>query len=220
MTDLKKKAYKPGDVPINEITFCRMRDQLKGGRIVPVSRDDRPIYLSFIALAPWGIKRWIKNPNSAFTIGLSFRGMEEDKELGDVFRFMNEFSNAAISQAVKQSKEWFRGKKLTRSQVTAMWHHPVRYSFDKEGNRLDFPPIVRAKLQEETQAFIEDQCVILKADNYDEHVFNGTRVKVVIQMMPLWFQPGNHRFGLSFRLKQVRILPRIRHWDRPLFADE
>jgi hypothetical protein len=108
---------------------------------------------------PNGIKRWRKkdavdNKEDSFELELSFgTGDSNDKNANEIREFhekLQGFDTIVKQQILKCSKEWLGKAKISMDSIEEAFYAPsVRVAMDKDGNLLDYPSRVRAKLDRE-----------------------------------------------------------------------
>jgi hypothetical protein len=141
-----------------------------------------------------------------YSVNLSFRGADKRPELNQFLDVMTQLDEFMIEEGVKNSVSWFKGK-LGKDVVKAFYTPCVKYSKDKEGNVLDYPPNLKVKLRKVNNEF-ETKFYDLKGTPYrnippEELLVKGVQVTAIIQCTGVWF--AGSKFGLTWRAKQIAI---------------
>ena len=156
--------------------------------------------------SPFGLNVADKYGPPEYSVGLSFRGHEQNtevKQFMDAIAFIDEFM---INEGVKNSKAWFKDT-LVREVVKAFYTPTLKYSKDKEGNVLDYPPTIRLKLRkfgEEFEAkFYDNDGTPHKDVPIEDLLVKGAQMTAIIECAGIWF--SGSKYGLTWRAKQIAV---------------
>ena len=156
--------------------------------------------------SPFGLNVADKYGPPEYSVGLSFRGHEQNtevKQFMDAIAFIDEFM---INEGVKNSKAWFKDT-LGREVVKAFYTPTLKYSKDKEGNVLDYPPTIRLKLRkfgEEFEAkFYDNDGTPHKDVPIEDLLVKGAQMTAIIECAGIWF--SGSKYGLTWRAKQIAV---------------
>jgi hypothetical protein len=132
---------------------------------------------------PNGIKRWRKkdavdNKDDSFEMELSFGGEDkEDKNSVEIKEFHNKlegFDSLVKNAIMSKSKEWLGKPKVSMETIEDAYYAPsVKIPTDKDGNVLDYPSRVRAKLDREREG---------DSDNFTGRFLSNKRFKTPVLM--------------------------------------
>ena len=156
--------------------------------------------------SPFGLNVADKYGPPEYSVGLSFRGHEQNtevKQFMDAIAFIDEFM---INEGVKNSKAWFKDT-LGREVVKAFYTPTLKYSKDKEGNVLDYPPTIRLKLRkfgDEFEAkFYDNDGTAHKDVPIEDLLVKGAQMTAIIECAGIWF--SGSKYGLTWRAKQIAV---------------
>lgn len=146
---------------------------------------------------PFGLNVYDKGEYPKYSVELSFRGMDNDKNLSKFHDNLKAFDEELIDQGVKNSMAWFKKKTAKRDVIHAMFNPQVKVPTDKEtGEELtQYPNRLRLKIPFKDENY--DCELVDKEGNKIESELNrvfvrGTRVKAIIQCVGLWISSGNY----------------------------
>lgn len=156
--------------------------------------------------SPFGLNVADKYGPPEYSVGLSFRGHEQNtevKQFMDAISFIDEFM---INEGVKNSKVWFKDT-LGREVIKAFYTPTLKYSKDKDGNVLDYPPTIRLKLRKfgedfETK-FYDNDGTLHKDVPVEDLLVKGAQMTAIIECAGIWF--SGSKYGLTWRAKQIAL---------------
>ena len=156
--------------------------------------------------SPFGLNVADKYGPPEYSVGLSFRGHEQNtevKQFMDAISFIDEFM---IKEGVKNSKAWFKDN-LGHEVVKAFYTPTLKYSKDKDGNVLDYPPTIRLKLrkfgEEFETKFYDNDGTPHKDVPIEDLLVKGSQMTAIIECAGIWF--AGSKYGLTWRAKQIAI---------------
>jgi len=111
-----------------------------------------------------------------------------------------------LNEGVKNSKSWFKAD-LSRDVVKAFYTPTVKYSKDKEGNVLSYPPNLKLKLPKNNDEF-ETKFYDVNGTPYkgvpvEDLLAKGVQVTAIMECTGVWF--AGSKFGLTWKAKQIAI---------------
>jgi hypothetical protein len=156
--------------------------------------------------SPFGLNVADKYGPPEYSVGLSFRGHDQNtevKQFMDTISFIDEFM---INEGVKNSKAWFKDT-LGYEVIKAFYTPTLKYSKDKDGNVLDYPPTIRLKLRKfgdefETK-FYDNDGTPHKGVPVEDLLVKGAQMTAIIECAGIWF--AGSKYGLTWRAKQIAI---------------
>jgi len=148
------------NLDLNKISFSDVKTDNNGRKMVYVNYNGGKIMVQTPKMyVPNGIKRWRKkdaadNKDDSFELELSFGGEDnEDKNSLEIREFhskLERFDSLVKNTIMSKSKEWLGKPKVSMETVEDAYYTPsVKIPTDKDGNILDYPSRVRAKLDRE-----------------------------------------------------------------------
>jgi hypothetical protein len=168
---------------------------------------ERLIMQTAVAMSvPFGLNVADKYGPAEYSVEVSFRGHEQRPEVKEFMEVISSIDEALINEGVKNSKTWFKGD-LGRDVVKAFYTPSLKYSKDKEGNVLSYPPNLKLKLRKINNDF-ETKFYDLNGNPYkgipvEDLLVKGVQVTAIIECAGVWF--AGSKFGLTWRAKQIAI---------------
>jgi len=155
---------------------------------------------------PFGLNVADKFGPAEYSVELSFRGNEQRPEIKEFMDVIAQIDEQMLSEGVKNSKSWFKGD-LGRDVVKAFYTPSLKYSKDKEGNVLNYPPNLKLKLRKVNNDF-EAKFYDINGSPYkgipvEDLLVKGVQVTAIIECAGVWF--AGSKFGLTWRAKQIAI---------------
>lgn len=155
---------------------------------------------------PFGLNVADKFGPPEFSVDLSFRGVEQRAELKEFQDVISQIDEALISEGTKNAKTWFKAD-VGREVVKAFYTPSLKFSKDKEGNPLPYPPTIKLKLRKYDGQF-ETKFYDVNGKPYrdvplEELLVKGVQVTAIMECGGVWF--AGSKFGLTWRAKQIAI---------------
>ena len=155
---------------------------------------------------PFGLNVADKFGPPEFSVDLSFRGVEQRAELKEFQDVISQIDEALISEGTKNAKTWFKAD-VGREVVKAFYTTSLKFSKDKEGNPLPYPPTIKLKLRKYDGQF-ETKFYDVNGKPYrdvplEELLVKGVQVTAIMECGGVWF--AGSKFGLTWRAKQIAI---------------
>lgn len=207
---------KATNLDLNKVSFSDVKTDNHGRKMVYVNYNGGKIMVQTPKMyVPNGIKRWRKkdavdNKDDSFEMELSFGGEDkEDKNSLEIKEFHNklkEFDSLVKDNIMARSKEWLGKPKVSMETIEDAYYAPsVKIPVDKDGNILEYPSRVRAKLDRErdgddfTGRFLsnkrfktpvlmfdeEKKQLDLDENNFESVVPKGSQVVCVLELVYL-----------------------------------
>ena len=168
---------------------------------------ERLVMQTAVAMSlPFGLNIADKFGPAEYSVELSFRGNEQRPEIKEFMDVIAQIDEAMLAEGVKNSKSWFKGD-LGRDVVKAFYTPSLKYSKDKEGNVLNYPPNLKLKLRKVNNDF-ETKFYDINGNPYkgipvEDLLVKGVQVTAIIECAGVWF--AGSKFGLTWRAKQIAI---------------
>lgn len=168
---------------------------------------ERLVMQTAVAMSvPFGLNVADKFGPAEYSVELSFRGNEQRPEIKEFMDVIANIDEKLLEEGVKNSKSWFKSD-LSRDVVKAFYTPSLKYSKDKEGNVLSYPPNIKLKLRKINNDF-ESKFYDLNGNPYkgipvEDLLVKGVQVTAIIECAGVWF--AGSKFGLTWRAKQIAI---------------
>ena len=155
---------------------------------------------------PFGLNVADKFGPPEYSVDLSFRGFEQRSELKEFMDVMSQLDEAMISEGTKNARAWFK-MDGNREVIKAFYTPCLKYSKDKEGNPLPYPPTIKLKLRKYDNQ-IETKFYDVNGKPYrdvpiEELLVKGVQVTAIMECGGVWF--AGAKYGLTWRAKQIAI---------------
>ena len=147
---------------------------------------------------------WDKDEtNTKFTIEMSFKGEESNEHLSAFRAMLTSIDEEVLGKAQERSMEWFK-KTMTRETCEFMYSTVV-----KQPNDPAYAPTFKVTLYKRNDkfdfnAFDENK---EKTEINDPHKLKGCHAMALIQCTGVWM--AGAKFGTTWKLKQIRIFPKV-----------
>jgi hypothetical protein len=157
--------------------------------------------------SPFGLNAFQNQQGTnEYSVDLSFRGQEQRPELQEFKAVLEQLDELMINEGVKNSKAWFKAD-LNKEVIKAFYTPTLKYSKDKEGNVLSYPPNIKVKLPKRNGEF-DTKFYDLNGTPYkgvpiEDLLVKGIQVTAIIECGGVWF--AGSKFGLTWRAKQIAI---------------
>ena len=156
--------------------------------------------------APFGLNVADKFGPPEYSVNLSFRGQEQNPEIKQFMDAIAAIDDYMINEGVRNSKAWFKDT-LGREVVKAFYTSSLKYSKDKDGNVLDYPPTIRLKLrkfgEEFETKFYDNDGTPHKGIPVEDLLVKGVQMTAIIECAGVWF--SGSKYGLTWRAKQFAL---------------
>ena len=168
---------------------------------------ERLVMQTAVAMStPFGLNTFQSQNGLEYSLDLSFRGHDNRPELQEFKRVLEQMDALMIEEGVKNSKTWFKAD-LNKEVIKAFYTPSLKYSKDKEGNVLSYPPNIKVKLPKRNGEF-DTKFYDLNGTPYkgipiEDLLVKGIQVTAIIECGGVWF--AGSKFGLTWRAKQIAI---------------
>jgi hypothetical protein len=168
---------------------------------------ERLVMQTAVAMSvPFGLNVADKYGPAEYSVEVSFRGNEQRPEIKEFMNVIEQIDETLLVEGVKNSKSWFKGD-LSRDVVKAFYTPSLKFSKDKEGNVLNYPPNLKLKLRKVNNEF-ETKFYDINGNPYkgipvEDLLVKGVQVTAIIECAGVWF--AGSKFGLTWRAKQIAI---------------
>jgi hypothetical protein len=222
-------VIKATNLDLSKITFSDVKTDNHGRKMVFVNYDGGKIMVQTPKMyVPNGLKRWRKkdatdNKDDSFEMELSFSGEDKNADIREFHTKMEQFDELVKKQIMAHSKEWLGKPKVSMELIENAFYSPsVRVPMDKEGNVLDYPSRVRAKLDRERKGddftgrflsykkpptpvlMFDDSKTLLEMneDNFESVVPKGSQVVAVLELVYLTITT---KVSAKWKLVQAKV---------------
>jgi len=155
---------------------------------------------------PFGLNAFQSQNGTEYSVDLSFRGIDNRPELQEFKKVLEQMDELMINEGVKNSKTWFKAD-LNKEVIKAFYTPTLKYSKDKEGNVLSYPPNIKVKLPKRNgewdTKFYDLNGTPFKGVPVEDMIVKGTQITAIIECGGVWF--AGSKFGLTWRAKQIAI---------------
>ena len=156
--------------------------------------------------SPFGLNSFQSQNGIEYSVDLSFRGIDNRPELQEFKKVLEQMDELMINEGVKNSKAWFKAD-LNKEVIKAFYTPSLKYSKDKEGNVLSYPPNIKVKLPKRNgewdTKFYDLNGTPFKGVPVEDMIVKGTQITAIIECGGVWF--AGSKFGLTWRAKQIAI---------------
>jgi hypothetical protein len=198
----------PSTLDTKRITISALRSLQSGAKSAYLNYGgERLVMQSAVSMSvPFGLNCADKYGPPTYSVELSFRGHEQRPEIKEFMEAMNALDEFMLNEGVKNSKSWFKAD-LSRDVVKAFYTPLVKYSMDKSGNVLSYPPNLKLKLpknNDEFEAkFYDVNGTPYKGVPVEDLLVKGVQVTAIMECTGVWF--AGSKFGLTWKAKQIAI---------------
>lgn len=198
----------PSTFDSKRITISALRSLQSGAKSAYLNYGgERLVMQSAVSMSvPFGLNCADKFGPPTYSVELSFRGHEQRPEIKQFMDTMNALDEFMVTEGVKNSKSWFKAD-LSRDVVKAFYTPLVKYSKDKEGNTLSYPPNIKLKLPKnngEFEAkFYDVNGTPYKGVPVEDLLVKGVQVTAIMECTGVWF--AGSKYGLTWKAKQIAI---------------
>jgi hypothetical protein len=198
----------PSSFNSKNITISALRTLQSGAKQAYLNYGgERLVMQTAVAMTvPFGLNVADKFGPPEYSVEVSFRGQDQRPEIKEFMNVMSQIDEVMLNEGVKNSKAWFKSD-LGRDVIKAFYTPSVKYSKDKDGNVLSYPPNLKLKLRKinndfETK-FYDINGTPYKGIPVEDLLQKGVQVTAIIECAGVWF--AGSKFGLTWRAKQIAI---------------
>jgi hypothetical protein len=155
---------------------------------------------------PFGLNVADQYGPAEYSVSLSFRGQDSRPEIKEFMDTIAKIDDLMITEGVKNSRSWFKSD-LKREVIEAFYTPSLKYSKDKDGNVLSYPPNLKLKLRKVNNEF-ETKFYDVNGSPYkgvpvEDLLVKNVQVTAIIECAGVWF--AGSKYGLTWRAKQIAI---------------
>lgn len=155
---------------------------------------------------PFGLNVADQYGPAEYSVSLSFRGQDSRPEIKEFMDTISKIDELMITEGVKNSRSWFKSD-LKREVIDAFYTPSLKYSKDKDGNVLSYPPNLKLKLRKVNNEF-ETKFYDVNGSPYkgipvEDLLVKNVQVTAIIECAGVWF--AGSKYGLTWRAKQIAI---------------
>jgi hypothetical protein len=205
---MSQSVVYPSSFNSKNITISAPRQLQSGAKQAYLNYGgERLVMQSAVAMSvPFGLNVADKFGPAEYSVEVSFRQSEQRPEIKEFMDVIAQIDEQMLVEGVKNSKSWFKGD-LGRDVVKAFYTPSLKYSKDKEGNILNYPPNLKLKLRKVNNDF-ETKFYDINGNPYkgipvEDLLVKGVQVTAIIECAGVWF--AGSKFGLTWRAKQIAI---------------
>jgi hypothetical protein len=166
---------------------------------------------------PWKMGVFTDGEFPKYSIDLSFKGMDDNKDLKEFHDKMKEVEQTIIDAGLENSVPWFKKKISSRDGVVEKFNPVIKESRDKETGEPDgkWPPSMKVKVprrdgvwefkvsnKDGTNYKINDT---ENPDNCEDIFVKNTNVRGIIQCVGLWIASGNYMCQWKLTKAEVEV---------------
>ena len=198
----------PSNFNTKNITITVPRSLQSGAKQAYLNYSgERLIMQSAVAMTtPFGLNCADKFGPPEYSVDLSFRGHDQRPEVKEFMSTLEQLDEFMINEGVRNSKAWFKAD-LSRDVVKAFYTPVIKYSKDKDGNVLSYPPNIKLKLRRTNDQF-DTKFYDVNGTPYkdipvEDLLVKGVQVTAIMECGGVWF--AGSKYGLTWRAKQIAI---------------
>lgn len=204
------KVHLPANVDVSNLSFATPKVLNNGGRSIPMYYNSKPLVFQVSNLtAPYGLSE-IRSDNGDLKYGLSlsFANMHENS-VRDVHKLMSDLDSKIMQEFYANAKTWAKKDFKSFDVIESLYNPIVKPYKDKEGNLSDkYPATFKVQIPSKGGMF---DCEVYgankqKIDDPSTIDWKGAKVSAILQCNGVWVI-GN-KFGCTFRVIQVKVVPR------------
>jgi len=198
----------PSTFQAKAITISAPRTLQSGAKQAYLNYNgERMVMQTAVAMSsPFGLNAFQSQNGNEYSVDLSFRGIDQRDDLKEFKRVMEQLDELMINEGVKNTKAWFKAD-LGKDVIKAFYTPSLKYSKDKEGNVLAYPPNIKVKLPKRNgewdTKFYDLNGTPYKGVPVEDMIVKGTQITAIVECGGVWFAGG--KFGLTWRAKQIAI---------------
>jgi hypothetical protein len=226
---MSNQVIKATGLDLSQLTFSDVKLDNHGRKMVYINNRGGKVLIQTPKMyVPNGVKRWRKkdatdNKDDSFEMEMSFGGEDKNPDIRVFHEKMQEFDTIVKKQIMAHSKEWLAKPKVSMELIENAYYAPtVRVATDKDGNQLEFPDRMRAKLDRErdgddfsgrflshkgtrTPVMMFDESKVqldMNETNFESVVPKGSQVTAVLELVYLSITT---KVSAKWKLVQARV---------------
>ncbi len=195
---------------INNVSSSDIRTLDNGGKVAYMSYNGAPLILQTPTMsAPFGLSTWDNDGKGPlkYSLDLSFKGMDRNAGLQTFYNVLEAIDKKMIEDGLANAASWFKGKKVSKDVLEALYTPLIRHAKDKNGDITDkYPPTFKVtvpnKDSKPTCEVYDDKRNLVDLLSLQT---KGSRVTAIVQWMGLWFAGG--KYGTTWKVLQMKVVP-------------
>lgn len=211
-------VIKTQDVNVENITYANNVKTLdNGGKMVWMGYSGRPLIMQLPTMkAPFGVSEWSdeKTGTKKYYFDLSFDGMAANEELAKTYEMFKAMDAKVLNDGMDNSMAWFKKRYTSIEIMDALFSPSVKMPKDEK-----YSPTIKLPLAQSQGEF---KCGVFDGDRNRVNILDmntkGAEVTAIIQLVGIWLAGG--KFGVSWKVQQLRIIPRTRLTDYAFLDDD
>ena len=191
------------DVNVNDIKFTEPKTNSLGGSSVYVSYNGEKLTMQVPkSKCPFGLScQSFDGQPDKYEVSITLNGQtERSQQWKD---WVGEFDEKVKSEAVKNSKSWFKSAKEKSAGVIEELYKPMIVESKK-----DYPPTQKFKIP-----FKDGKCYATVFNDKRNEVTvdaieKGCNITLIVEVQGLWFV--GKQFGVTWRVVQAKVFPLLK----------
>ena len=199
----------PSQFQASKLTLTPLRTLSSGAKTANVNYGGERFVMQTAAAMtlPFGLNCADKFGPPQYSVDLSFRGHEQREYLKAFMEVIQSIDDLMIAEGVKNTRAWFKAD-LNKEVIKAFYTPSLKYSKDKEGNVLSYPPNIKLKLRQSQDGKFDAKFYDINGTPYkdvpiEELLGKGIQVTAIMECGGVWF--AGSKFGITWRAKQIAI---------------
>lgn len=145
---------------------------------------------------PFGLNLYDKGDYPKYSVELSFRNMENDKNLQSFYDNLQKFDEKLIDEGVKNQLSWLKKKNQKRAVIEGFFNRQIKVPVDKNGDEQpQYPHRMRLKIPVR-EGKCECEFYDTKRNKLDKPLedilVKNAKAKVIMQCVGLWVSSSNY----------------------------
>lgn len=198
----------PATFDVSKISISALRTLQSGAKQAYLNYGgERLVMQTAVSMSvPFGLNVADQYGPAEYSVGVSFRGQDSRPEIKEFMNTITAIDDLMINEGVKNSRAWFKSD-LSKEVINAFYTPSLKYSKDKDGNVLSYPPNLKLKLRKINNEF-ETKFYDVNGNPYkgipvEDLLVKNVQVTAIIECAGVWF--AGSKYGLTWRAKQIAI---------------
>lgn len=208
----------PKNFNMASISFGAVKTLESGGKSIYISYNGSEFMMqSPKMLAPFGLSKWeekgkVSNAKSSadkYSIEISFKDVETNANTKMFFDMLENIDNLVKKKAVENSLTYFNKKKLSDESAQDAYSSNIKHHIENGERSNKYPPRMRVAVPVDRdgnfmcKAYIGNEEVELTPA-----ITKNCLVQCIIKCQSIWIIGGN-KFGVTYKLQQIRLTPKV-----------
>lgn len=185
---------KPEQININALVYSQPKSNTIGGQTVFINDQNRNKIRIHIpkCYLPFGVSEF----NQKYSINFSLNS--DSEEMQKFKKFLTEFDNENINQAVKNTESWFK-KKYNKLTATELYNPCIKQT------NANYPPNFKAKLILKDGRFEGTIYDTEKNEISIDQIKKGCYAEAIVELNSMYFLA--REYGTSWKVVQIKVYP-------------